>query len=84
MNTSPTDLRSRFKDYLCIVDSIGLTLDISRMTFDESFLRNMEPSSAWTRVCSALSFFNVQRPTFNAQRPMNPLPSPPLEYRATE
>jgi glucose-6-phosphate isomerase len=44
MNISSTDLWSRFNQYLCPVDSIGLSLDISRMTFDEPFLRSVEPA----------------------------------------
>ncbi|MBV8818181.1 MAG: glucose-6-phosphate isomerase, partial [Acidobacteriaceae bacterium] len=38
------DLWNRYQRYLCCVDSLGLTLDISRMHFDESFLSEMEPA----------------------------------------
>ena len=31
------DLWDRYKKYLCRVDSVGLTVDVSRMTFDEPF-----------------------------------------------
>lgn len=36
------DLWERFKKYLCICPDIGLTLDISRMNFPDSFLSEME------------------------------------------
>src|SRR5271167_4965146 len=41
---NPADLWNRYKKYLCRVDSVGLTLDISRMTFDDGFLTKMEPA----------------------------------------
>jgi glucose-6-phosphate isomerase len=37
-------LWSRFQQYLCRVPSIGLTLDISRMHFDQAFLDRMRPA----------------------------------------
>jgi glucose-6-phosphate isomerase len=37
------ELWDRFKKYLCRVDSVGLSLDISRMTFDDAYLARMEP-----------------------------------------
>lgn len=37
-------LWQRFQQYLCRVPSIGLTLDISRMHFDEEFLGRMQPA----------------------------------------
>ena len=37
-------LWSRFQQYLCRVPSIGLTLDISRMHFDQAFLDRMKPA----------------------------------------
>jgi glucose-6-phosphate isomerase len=37
-------LWKRYCQYLCRVDSLDLTLDISRMHFDESFLNSMEPA----------------------------------------
>jgi glucose-6-phosphate isomerase len=36
-------LWDRYREYLCICDSIGLTLDISRMKFPDGFLEKMEP-----------------------------------------
>src|ERR1019366_8787614 len=41
---TPAQLWNRYKKHLCRVDSVGLTLDISRMTFDDSFFARMEPS----------------------------------------
>ena len=38
------DLWNRYRKYLCLVDSLDLTLDISRMHFDESFMASMEPA----------------------------------------
>ena len=38
------ELWKRYHEYLCRVDSLDLTLDISRMHFDESFLASMEPA----------------------------------------
>src|ERR1700722_5387343 len=38
------ELWSRYKKYLCRVESIGLSLDISRMTFDDNFFTRMEPA----------------------------------------
>src|SRR6476660_9716485 len=37
-------LWDRYREYLCICDSIGLTLDISRMKFPDGFLEKMEPA----------------------------------------
>ena len=39
-----TELWKRYRQYLCRVDSLDLTLDISRMHFDECFLASMEPA----------------------------------------
>jgi glucose-6-phosphate isomerase len=39
-----TQLWKRYCQYLCRVDSLDLTLDISRMHFDDSFLASMEPA----------------------------------------
>src|SRR6202790_2961402 len=36
------ELWKRYRQYLCRVDSLGLTLDISRMHFNDSFLASME------------------------------------------
>src|SRR5712691_7291419 len=38
------ELWKRYTQYLCRVDSLDLSLDISRMHFDESFLAAMEPA----------------------------------------
>src|SRR3954469_19668341 len=40
---SPTQLWQRFQKYLSTVPSLGLSLDVSRMHFDEGFLSQMEP-----------------------------------------
>jgi glucose-6-phosphate isomerase len=37
-------LWDRYKKHLCRIDSVGLTLDISRMTFDDGFFAKMEPA----------------------------------------
>ncbi len=39
-----SDLWKRYRQYLCRVDSLDLTLDISRMHFDERILASMEPA----------------------------------------
>src|SRR5467141_5166289 len=36
------ELWKRYRQYLCRVDSLDLTLDISRMHFNDSFLASME------------------------------------------
>ncbi len=41
MPMTPADLWARFKKYLCRVDSVGLTLDVSRMSFDDAYLAQM-------------------------------------------
>ena len=38
-----TQLWARYQKYLCIAPSIDLSLDISRMTFDEGFFSKMDP-----------------------------------------
>ena len=38
------ELWARYQKNLCKVDSVNLTLDISRMTFDDGFLAKMEPA----------------------------------------
>src|SRR2546421_10624314 len=38
------ELWNRFKTHLCRVDSVGLSLDISRMNFDDAWLGSMESS----------------------------------------
>src|SRR5690349_4329869 len=42
MNT--VDLWKRYQRYLCSAPSIDLTLDISRMQFDDSFFERMAPA----------------------------------------
>jgi glucose-6-phosphate isomerase len=39
-----TELWNRYKKHLCRVDTVGLTLDISRMTFDDAYFAKMEPA----------------------------------------
>jgi hypothetical protein len=34
----------RYKKYLCRVDSVGLTLDVSKMEFDDAYLASMKPA----------------------------------------
>ena len=41
---TPRELWNRFKTYLNKNDSVGVTVDISRMNFTDSFLREMEPA----------------------------------------
>ncbi len=40
------DLWKKFQAYHCRVDAIGLTLDVSRMKFDQAFLDRMAPALA--------------------------------------
>jgi glucose-6-phosphate isomerase len=42
MNTG--ELWKRYKDTLCVAPSIDLTLDVSRMAFDDAFLARMAPA----------------------------------------
>ena len=35
---TPAQLWERYREHLCVVPSVGMTLDISRMRFDASFL----------------------------------------------
>ena len=46
MGTASTTLHhwERLKRYLCVCPSVGLTLDISRMTFDETYFTRMAPA----------------------------------------
>ena len=37
------ELWNRYRQHLCRVDSIGLSLDISRMMFDDGFIETMQP-----------------------------------------
>ena len=41
---SPAELWKRYRDYLCLCRPIELTLDISRMRFDDGFLERMAPA----------------------------------------
>src|SRR5437016_2014748 len=41
---NPGELWTRFKDTLCVAPSIDLSLDLSRMTFDEGFFARMAPA----------------------------------------
>jgi glucose-6-phosphate isomerase len=38
------ELWQRYQQYLCRVPSLGLTLDVSRMKFDDAFLTRMKPA----------------------------------------
>src|SRR4051794_951813 len=42
MNAS--DLWSRYRKYLSAIPAVGLTLDVSRVKFDDAFLAKMEPA----------------------------------------
>ncbi len=52
---SERQLWERYKKYLCEVESVGLTLDVSRMNFADDFLERMRgphgarPSTRWRR-----------------------------------
>ncbi|MBK8269588.1 MAG: glucose-6-phosphate isomerase [Planctomycetes bacterium] len=49
------DLWNRFQEYLCICESIELSLDISRMSFDDAFFKSMaSPMAAAFKDMSAL------------------------------
>lgn len=41
---SPDALWKRYRNYLCSVPTLGLTLDVSRMGFDDGFLARMKPA----------------------------------------
>src|SRR5947209_17347526 len=41
---TPRDLWQRYRQLLCTVPSLDLTLDVSRMTFGDDFLTRMEPA----------------------------------------
>jgi glucose-6-phosphate isomerase len=43
---NPQALWDRYKSHLCRVTSVGLSLDISRMNFDDGFFSRMEPAMA--------------------------------------
>src|SRR5262249_20885840 len=38
---NPSNLWKRYQEYACHVPTLGLTLDVSRMRFDDSFLDRM-------------------------------------------
>src|SRR5689334_408147 len=38
------DLWNRYESHLCLVPSVGLSLDISRMQFDDGFFTRMAPA----------------------------------------
>ena len=42
VNASPTDIWTRFLKYYCPVTSLDLSLDISRMNFDDAYFERME------------------------------------------
>jgi glucose-6-phosphate isomerase len=39
---NPTDLWQRYRDHLCVVEPLDLSLDISRMRFDDGFFARMQ------------------------------------------
>ncbi|MEM7578196.1 MAG: glucose-6-phosphate isomerase [Planctomycetota bacterium] len=41
---APADLWKRYKKYLVKTPSVGLSLDVSRMDFDDAWLKSMEPA----------------------------------------
>src|SRR5438046_1435203 len=41
---TPRDLWQRYRQLLCAAPTVGLTLDVSRMTFGDDFLVRMEPA----------------------------------------
>jgi glucose-6-phosphate isomerase len=41
---NPTDLWHRYRTHLCIVEGLGLSLDVSRMRFGDTFFTRMEAS----------------------------------------
>lgn len=46
MAKTPQELWQRYRDHLCVCDSIGLSLDISRMDFADVFFDRMAPRMA--------------------------------------
>jgi glucose-6-phosphate isomerase len=44
--TTPAQSWNRYQKYLCVCPSVGMTLDVSRMSFEESFLATMAPGIA--------------------------------------
>ncbi len=41
---APTELWQRYRKYLVKTPSVGLSLDVSRMSFDDAWLKSMEPA----------------------------------------
>ena len=41
-------LWNRYREYLCVSESLGLSLDISRMSFSDGFFAEMQPR--WLRI----------------------------------
>jgi glucose-6-phosphate isomerase len=46
MSKTPQELWQRYRDHLCVCESIGLTLDISRMNFPDTFFAEMSERMA--------------------------------------
>ncbi len=44
MSITPADLWTRYQKYLCVVPALDLSLDVSRMTFDDGYLGRMAPA----------------------------------------
>jgi glucose-6-phosphate isomerase len=49
---TPQDLWKRYREYRCDVPALGLSLDVSRMRFDDGFIERMRPAldSAFTQM----------------------------------
>src|SRR5262245_6445886 len=43
MAVTPNELWKRYQLYFCPIESLGMSLDISRMTFDDAYLAKTEP-----------------------------------------
>ena len=54
------DLWKRYQHYLCAAPSIDLTLDFSRMHFDDDFLQRMEPAMKRAYEASVETFFEQE------------------------
>lgn len=42
MSATPAELWQRYQKYLCTIPSLNISLDVSRMMFDEGFLKEMD------------------------------------------
>lgn len=63
MTMTKSELWMRYQKYLCVCDSLDLTLDISRMSFEDAYLRNMSsPMDAAFRDMEALEKGAIANP----------------------